>query len=68
MTVGLMPNPPKGKTQRAAGPLLDRCSFWGSSASPLTTQSHRLSPQIRPAWPETEKQPQLTLVNIIYIY
>ena len=27
----------------------------GSLANSLTTQSHRLSPQIRPAWPETEK-------------
>lgn len=52
MAAGLLPNPPKGKTQRA-DLFLDRCSVWGSSPDSPIIQSCRLSPHAGPAHPET---------------
>lgn len=54
MAAGSLPNPPKGKTQRAADPFQDRCSVWGSSPDSPMIQSRRLSPHVGPAHPETD--------------
>ena len=65
MTKLVMPNSPKGPTQRAAGPLWT-ASPLGSSANSQNTQSYRLSPQNTPEWPEANSHMAIavSLVNV----
>lgn len=63
MAAGLLPTPTNGITQRAAGPLLDRCSFWGHPPTPLphkaTVCQHKSDPRgqkQRNTWPQLTRQ------------
>lgn len=66
MTAGLMPNPPKGIIQQAAGPLLDRCSFWGQPPLPNHTKPPSATTnQTRKASNGETRSPELTPVNVM---
>lgn len=52
---GVNAKPPKRHSTVSRRSTLGQVLLVGSPANSLTTQSHRLSPQIRPTWPETEK-------------
>lgn len=52
---GVNAKPTKRHNTASSRSTLGQVLLVGSPTNSLTTQSHRLSPQIWPAWPETEK-------------